>query len=167
MRFALLGDTAASSNDELAAAETLAHEIIGEAFERESHPPCRERSKRLAGGAVQIEGKLRAFAARVVRSVLSHFAGQSCAQRAIFIGDAGCEREWHPGFVRGQRRSNPGVVERRVRFGTVVALPLPTKSAAGFCCDGSRGEHWLEVEPGIKAHLLKKIGAANGVLERR
>ena len=55
VRLALLSDATASANDEFAAAETLADEVVGEAFEREGHALCSKCSERLPRSAVQIE----------------------------------------------------------------------------------------------------------------
>ena len=92
-------------------------------------------------------------------------AGETRAEGTVFVGDARVERERYAGLERGERWTDPGIVERSVRLRAVVAVPLPADGTTGFCCNHGRSEDRLEIEAGIEADLLEEVCAAHGILE--
>jgi hypothetical protein len=116
---------------------------------------------------VQVEGELRTFDSGIVSAVLSDLSGKTRSESAIFVRHAGFKGEWYTGLVSSKCETDPGIIYRWVRFGAVIALPLPPDGAASFGSDGGSGENRLEIETSVEANLFEKISSADCILQRR
>ncbi len=77
---ALTCGIALGAKHDLAAAQALAHEIVGESFEDETHAGNREGAKRLTGDALQLDFDGRHWVA-VVQPLQSELAWQDARRR--------------------------------------------------------------------------------------
>ena len=125
-----------AAQHQFAAAEALADEIVGQSFELERHAGNGEGAKRLSGGPAHVERQAGAGGGGVLSLEEREFSGEARTQGAVFVGDAGFDGVGTAGFVGLQPGCDPGIVDRVVLLGTIVAAAFPADGASGFGRNG-------------------------------
>ena len=127
VELAFAGGAALAAEDDFAAGEAFADEVVGEAFEHEREAGGGECAEALAGDAGQIEaeGGVGGVAFVLTAGLAEgELAGEPRAEGAVFIGDFAAPGEGLAGGVGGER----GPRSRRRRW-------APHRGARGGRCE--------------------------------
>ena len=143
---------------QLAAAETFADEVVGQAFEHELSCRRREGAEGLARRRRQLEDGDEAGSSRGLARISAISPARRAPKGAIFVarprlrGRTACLLR-----MRRRARLHPCVIHRCVRSGRMLRSSLP--SAGGH---RRAAQAVVQVELAVEADLLKQIGAADG-----